>query len=248
MPKVLRRILKTIIDVLTLLIFAVLVLLIYGNVKMMFTGNDYSEIFGYSTFEVASGSMEPTFSKDDIVIVKSQDSYDVGDIISFKNKENEVITHRIKTKRGNVLTTRGDANNSDDGATITMDRIIGKVVKVLKKGGIWKKVFSDPIIIIMVFVTLILFDFAFSYKGFKNKKNAKIVDKLGDVSLKQVNKMPDSPQMSNLEIVELVKKTDMVKNGEEVNFDKKEKEFLNYTVRLDLNELQKRINGKMKGQ
>ena len=60
--------------------------------------------------------------------------------------------------------------------------------------------------------------------------------------------MPDSPQMSNLEIVELVKKTDMVKNGEEVNFDKKEKEFLNYTVRLDLNELQKRINGKMKGQ
>ena len=51
--------------------------------------------------------------------------------------------------------------------------------------------------------------------------------------------------MSDEEIVELYKKTDMVKAGEEVKLDKKEKDFLNYTVRLDLNELQKRIDDKM---
>ncbi len=248
MPNILKKILKFIIDALTFLIFLILILLIYSNVKMMVSGNDYPVVFGYSTFVVASGSMEPIFSKDDIVIVKNKKDYFVDDIITFKDKDNNLITHRIKTKRGNILTTRGDANNDDDMATVDVKDVIGKVIKVYKKGGIWKKVFTDPTIIIMVFVTLILFDFAFSYKGFKKKQNKKIVDKIQDVSLKQVNKMPDSPKMSNLEIVELVKKTDMVKAGEEVKFDKKEKEFLNYTIRLDLNELQKRIDGKMKGQ
>ena len=99
----------------------------------------------------------------------------------------------------------------------------------------------------MIFVTLILFDFAFSYKGFKQKQNVKIVDKIKDVKLEEVNKKEEAPKMSDLEIVELYKKTDMVKNGEDVKFDKKEKEFLNYTIRLDLNELQKQIDNKMNG-
>ena len=95
---------------------------------------------------------------------------------------------------------------------------------------------------------MLLFDFAFSYKGIKHKQNVKIVDKIKDIPLEQVNEIKDSPKMTNSEIVELVKKTDMVKNGEEVNFDKKEKEFLNYTIRLDLAELEKQINGKMNGE
>ena len=47
--------------------------------------------------------------------------------------------------------------------------------------------------------------------------------------------------MSNSEIIELCKKTEMIQNGEPVDLEKKEKEFLNYTIRLDLNELQKQI-------
>ena len=54
--------------------------------------------------------------------------------------------------------------------------------------------------------------------------------------------------MTDLEIVELCKKTELVKNGEKVRFDKKEKEFLDYTVRLDLKELQKQIGNKMNGE
>ena len=247
MGKALKKVLKIIIDVLTILIFIVLLLIIYSKVKTMFTGADYGEIFGFSTFEVGSGSMEPTFSKDDFVIVKKQKDYFENDIITFKDDKNTTITHRIKSKRGNVFTTGGDANNTNDTTSVKKEQIIGKVIKVLKRGGVWRKVFSDPLIICMLFVTLILFDFAFSYKGFKNKKNVKMVEQIKDVSLKQVNKISDAPKMSKDEIAELVKKTDMVKNGEEVSFDKKEKEFLNYTIRLDLNELQKQINGKMKG-
>ena len=53
--------------------------------------------------------------------------------------------------------------------------------------------------------------------------------------------------MTKKEIETLQKKTVMVQNGEDVKFDKKEKEFLNYTIRLDLDELQKEINDKMNG-
>ena len=95
-----------------------------------------------------------------------------------------------------------------------------------------------------------LFDFAFSYKGIQRKRNIKLVDKVMNkikgIKLEQVNKTEEAPKMSDEEIVELYKKTDMVQSGEDVKFDKKEKDFLNYTVRLDLSELQKHIDDEMK--
>ena len=53
--------------------------------------------------------------------------------------------------------------------------------------------------------------------------------------------------MSQEEIKELYNKTDKVSKGEQVEFDKKEQDFLNYTVRLDLDELMKRINNNVNG-
>ena len=38
----------------------------------------------------------------------------------------------------------------------------------------------------------------------------------------------------------------MIQKGEEVDLEKKEKEFLNYTIRLDLNELQKEIGNNIR--
>ena len=125
-----------------------------------------------------------------------------------------------------------------------------KVVKILHKAAVWQKIFSSPKVIISIFATLMLFDFAFSYKGIQKKRNIKLVDKvkskIKDIKLEQVNKTEEAPKMSDKEIVELVKKTDMVQAGEDVKFDKKEKDFLNYTVRLDLSELQKHIDDEMK--
>ena len=244
MLKNFKKILKIVIDMLTLFVFLILLLIIVSKVKMIFSGKNYFDFFGYSVFNVATGSMEPTLKQNDIILVKKCDDYVVDDIVTFES-DGAYITHRIITKRGNDIVTKGDANNTKD-IGITIDSVIGKVIKIYHNAGIWQKVMTTPQIIIMVFVTLILFDFAFSYKGFKNKKNVKIVDKIKDVDLKEVNKKEDSPNMSDGEIIELGKKVDLVQKGEEVNFDKKEKEFLNYTIRLDLNELQKEIANKIR--
>ena len=243
---IVKRVLKIIVDILTLIVFIILLFIIFAKVKMMFSDKDYFDIFGYSVFNVETGSMKPTINENDIIVVKKSNDYRVDDIITFKS-DDDYITHRIVSKNNERIVTQGDANNAKDVA-INESAVIGKVIKIVRRGGVWQRVFTSPPIIAMIFVTLILFDFAFSYKGIKKKQNEKMVDKIKDISLKQVNKIPDSPKMTNKEIVELVKKTDAVKNGEEVKFDKKEKEFLNYTIRLDLNELEKQINSKMNGE
>ena len=256
MARILKKIFKIIVDVLTLTVFVVLVLIIYSKIKMIVTKNDYFDMFGYSIFTVATGSMEPAISQNDIIIIKDKDDYFIDEIVTFKS-DNAYITHRIIEKRGDTYITKGDANNTKD-VEIDKDVIIGKVVKVLPNAAVWQKIFSSPKVIIAIFVTLMLFDFAFSYKGIQKKRNTKLVDKVMNkikdiksgkkdkgVKLEQVNKTEGSPKMSEEEIASLVKKTDMVQAGEDVKFDKKEKDFLNYTVRLDLSELQKHIDDEM---
>ena len=242
--EILRKIFKIVVDILTFLVFLVLIIIIFSKIKMMVKNSDYFDVFGYSFFSVATGSMEPVISQNDIVVIKKQSDYELDDIVTFK-KENAYITHRVIDKRGDTFVTKGDANNAKD-VDIEKKEIIGKVVKILRRAGIWQKIFSSPKVIVAIFATLMLFDFAFSYKGRLRKNNSKLVKKIEDVNLKEVNKREDSPQMTDKEIVELYKKTDMVKAGEDVKFDKKEKDFLNYTIRLDLSELQKQIDDNMK--
>ena len=246
MVKKIQNVFKIVVDILTFLVFLLLILIIFSKFKMVVSDKDYFDMFGYSLFSVATGSMEPTIKQNDIIVVHKQNNYKVDDIVTFKS-EKAYVTHRIVTKRGNTIVTKGDANNSKDVAIERKD-IIGKVVKILPKAGIWQKVLSSPKNIIMIFITLMLFDFAFSYKGIQKKNNIKLVNKVEDKEIKfeQVNKIEDSPKMTKKEIETLYKKTDMVKSGEDVKFDKKEKEFLNYTIRLDLNELQKQIDEEMK--
>ena len=72
-----------------------------------------------------------------------------------------------------------------------------------------------------------------------------MVDKIKDIPLEKIRKIEESPKITASEIKELNKKVESVKKGEDVKFDKKEKEFLNYTIRLDLGELQKAIDGEV---
>ena len=195
---VVKKVLKTLVDILTFLVFLVLIIVIFAKLKMMFSGNNYFEVAGYSIFTVKTGSMEPVIKQNDVIIVKSQDFYEVDDIITYK-EDKSFITHRIISVRGHDIITQGDANNAKDTA-ITDDVIIGKVVKIYSDLGVWQKVFTTPKIIIMVFVTLILFDIAFSYKGIRQKQNVKMVDRLRDISFEKILNIEDAPKLTKKEI------------------------------------------------
>jgi signal peptidase len=237
--------LKLIVDILTFLVFIVLIVIIFAKFKMMISGNDYFELAGYSVFSVKTGSMAPAINQNDVILVKSQDYYEMGDIITYK-EEKSYITHRIISVRGHDIITQGDANNAKD-SSITDDMVIGKVVKIYSNLGVWQKVVTTPKIIIMIFVTLMLFDIAFSYKGIRRKQNIKIADRISDIAFEKVLNIENAPKLTKKEIKVLKDKAEQVKKGGDVVFDKKEKQFVNYTIRLDLGELKKEIDENVNG-
>ena len=208
-----KKVTKFIINFFTVLIFLILLLTIYAKINMITSGKNYFEIFGYSFFKVTTGSMDPTIKENDIIIVSTNDTYNVNDIITYRDDAN-FITHRIIMMDGDILITKGDANNATD-QEVNKSDVIGKVVKIYSGLGIWQSIFTTPKIIIALFVTLILFDFTFSYKGKENKD-----------------------KKEEKEIVEEVKNI----NKEEINVEE------DYTIRLDLNAIQKKINSNLENE
>ena len=211
---------------------------------MLVTKENYFNFFGYSIFNIATGSMEPTLSQNDAILVKKSNKYKVDDIVTFKS-DDAYVTHRIVSISGHDIVTQGDANNVKDVA-IKDTAIIGKVVKIFPNGGVWQKVLTTPKVIILVFITLILFDFAFSYNGHNIKKSAKLAKEIENISLEKTAKNKDAPKITKAEIKEIYRKADSIKKGEKEVFDKKEQDFLDYTIRLDLNRIQEEIDESLK--
>jgi signal peptidase len=82
---------------------------------------------------VLTGSMEPTYSPGDMVVSVPQDSYAIGDAITFQpvSGDPSLITHRIiavqNGPEGTGYITRGDANGADD-EPIVAAQVMGKVI------------------------------------------------------------------------------------------------------------------------
>jgi signal peptidase I len=271
----LKKIVKVIIDILTIFIFLVLILIILAKVNMTINNRDYLSIFGYSFFKVATGSMEPSISENDIIVVKNNGQYQINDVITYKEND-AYITHRVIAINDNSLITKGDANNTNDEA-INKDTVLGVVVKDYKHLEVWRKIFTTPSIIVTMFITLILFDFAFSYQKTDDKKNMnnikpkikltsvpdidipkpktysqeelkKITDVAETITLPKLkNICENDANMPKMTTKELNNLENKIKENP-TNISKlkpKEKDFLDYTIRLDLTELQKNINKKI---
>lgn len=89
---------------------------------------------GMRALIISSGSMEPELMIGDVIIIKQDDDYNVGDIITF-NDNNSLVTHRIVKKDGSQFVTKGDNNNTQDREIVNYTDIQGKVIlnsKILK--------------------------------------------------------------------------------------------------------------------
>lgn len=129
-----KKILRFLDGFLTVFLLAMLVLNFYNILQRNVMGNQMPKIFGYGYAVVISGSMEPEISVNDIVYVKEQDSYAVGDIITYE-KYDSYITHRIIDVVDGEYVTKGDSNNTKDQDTVMLEQVRGKVVYVLPAFG-----------------------------------------------------------------------------------------------------------------
>lgn len=119
----------------------------------------------YNTFAVESGSMTPTINKGDFILVKRQDSYTVGDIITFRtgpinNEYNN--THRIITlKEDNTFITKGDFNNVEDVDPVTYENIIGKYISKIPLVGypiLFSRTVPGFILLIVIPSTILIYE------------------------------------------------------------------------------------------
>lgn len=165
MNKVGKIISKSFTIFLVVFTFLVMSLAIYNFVSVKLLNKDYPNLFGYTYFEIVSGSMSPTIEKGDMILVKLDTEYKVGDIVSFKDNDS-IITHRIVEKNDNYYVTKGDANNTLDNP-IKEEQILGKTVKIFSKAFILAKVFTTPKVMLMCLITLTLICWCAS--SFKNE-------------------------------------------------------------------------------
>jgi len=170
-----KKIFSIVLNIFIVIIVLILIFAVYSFFEINIFNKKYVNVFGYTFFQVKTGSMENEIKVEDIVIdklVSKDEKLNENEIISFV--ENDVlITHRIKKINDDgTLVTKGDANNSEDDP-INRDKVIGKVVKIIPNVGIWTRVFKTKSVYISIGVTILLFVITFSIKVEDEKKESK---------------------------------------------------------------------------
>lgn len=112
----------------------------------------FTSVCGFSFLEVSSGSMVPTFSIGDIIIIKKCEDYEVGDIVTYNVDNCYLVTHRIIERNGNNFVTKGDSNNKVDTEIVTKENIEGKFIYKTK---LLKWIYNHWILVFII-VALIL--------------------------------------------------------------------------------------------
>ena len=107
------KIISCILNVLLAIMMIVIIVGAYYMYQVKIQKKDYANLWGYSLFEVGTGSMSPTIEIGDVVITKITKDVEENDIIVYI-EDDDIITHRLIEKNEERLITRGDTNNSDD--------------------------------------------------------------------------------------------------------------------------------------
>ena len=153
---------KSIIKSIGYLFVSVLVALcVYTFIMTDILKKDYVNIFGYTYFVVATGSMSGTIEVNDVVIVKLGEQVAINDIITYQGEEGEFITHRVVKKIGNQIITQGDVNNTQD-EPITKEDVVGIVKLVISPSFILKLI----AVLLIVFILLAFLNFDKIFKKF----------------------------------------------------------------------------------
>ena len=84
--RVYEKIVNIILDILIFMFGIILLISIYNNVQIKVLGNEYSSFFGYSMFEVQTGSMADTINPGDWIVVKTTKNIELNDIITYQEK------------------------------------------------------------------------------------------------------------------------------------------------------------------
>lgn len=225
--KMMNKIRKVLKGVTSIFLILLVTLCVYTFIVTDIMKKDYVNVFGYTYFVVATGSMSGAIEVDDIIFVKLNDKAVVGDIVTYKNTDGEVITHRVVEKNGNKYICQGDVNNTPDDP-INKDQIIGVVKSVVSPSFILKSI--AIFLILFIFLSLINFDKIIKkYVVNDDTYNKKLPD---DIFEKPGIKVEEPS--SGLTVTISINEMEKLNKAHEKEFEKEEIEVLDFDEYLDV--------------
>lgn len=236
-----EKIINFLLNILIFVFGVGLLISIYTGVQTKILGNKYANFFGYSLFEVQTGSMSDTINAGDCIIVKVTQRVKLNDIVTYE-QNGEYITHRIIEVYNGTYVTKGDANNAKDDP-IDQKQIVGKVVSIWSNFGIIRKTLFNPAVLTTLMITLFLLNFAVKKS---NNKKYKFKEKITNNSLfNLISKIFKSKKDDSKRLKSLLNDFTDEKIKEENNFPKEsyteeelEKTSLYRTISVDANEIE----------
>lgn len=171
---------KILLFFMNLLFYVVMLSIFFGATIMAIMQKQDKSLNGYRMFGVLTNSMvspdnsikEGGFRAGDIIILKEVEAKYLkkGDVITYRpntnpnNKKNNYLTHRVikvqnglKSEKGYFITTRGDANTTDD-MPVSEKALVGKVVgKVPKVGAILSYVKENFVLSVIFILSVVGF-------------------------------------------------------------------------------------------
>ena len=179
---------KNILNIIIALVIFLIGYIIIGNVAAR--SEELFTLVRYNNFIVLTGSMEPEISPGDFITIRkvNPDKLKVNDIITYRIND-EAITHRIIKIEGDKITTKGDANNTEDPEILKTD-VVGKYAFKIPKLGYVINYLALPasiVFIVGLIGILIFLDITGSNKE-KNKSKGKYISNEEYNELKKYNK------------------------------------------------------------
>lgn len=134
-------------------------ILYFANAQKI-VGNQLPMPFGIGIADVLSGSMEPTFSRGTLLIVREAEEVKKGDIVVYQSG-NSLVVHRITDIQKDQITTQGDANNTPD-PSFDKSEIKGVVIGWIPYLGMILSMIRTPAgVIILLLLAFLLVEGSF---------------------------------------------------------------------------------------
>lgn len=165
--------------VISAILYIILIPIIIFNftliIKSFINPSRTPDFFGYKSFVIVSGSMEPTIKKGDAILVKEvpEEEIKTNDIISFTQGETNVTHRIIEIVEENGIKkykTKGDNNNTEDKEKILYEQIEGKYQFKISQFGIVTEILKSKITLMILIIIIIFINYYKARIGAKKQK------------------------------------------------------------------------------
>lgn len=172
---IIGKIIKMIVAIIAIPILTISIMIIYKANKYP---DKIPDIFGIKPMIVLSGSMEAKIHTGDLVFVKmvDTDTLKENDVISFRNEDDKVTTHRIveivEENESRKFKTKGDANNTEDDNLVEEKDVEGIYIARMTGVGNFLMFMHEPIGLATILIVILIIGLIWLY--FTNKHDDKV--------------------------------------------------------------------------